>query len=255
MTLLALAPLLILTAAGFLAGTMNAVAGGGSFISFPALILAGVPSVGANASSTVALFPGALTSAWVYRRELGGIGGIKLPALLICSVAGGLTGALLLLSTPVATFDGLVPWLLLIATLAFTFGRQLGAQLRRFVRIGRTPTLLLQFGLGVYGGYFGGAVGIMMLAVWSLIGTDSLKQMNPARVFLVGAMNGIAVLCFIVAGQVWWPQTVAMLLGAAAGGYAGAWIGRRLPPRATRGIIIAVTVSMTAAFFVRRYWT
>lgn len=254
MTLQAFGTLLILTGAGFLSGTMNAVAGGGSFISFPALILAGVPSVGANASSTVALFPGALTSAWVYRRELGGIGGISLPVLLVCSLAGGLTGAVLLLSTPVSTFDGLVPWLLLIATLAFTFGRQIGAQLRRFVRIGRTPTLLLQFGLGVYGGYFGGAVGIMMLAVWSLIGTDTLKQMNPARIFLVGAMNGIAVLCFIVAGEVWWPQTTAMLLGAAAGGYAGAWIGRKLPPRATRAIIIVVTVSMTTAFFVRRYW-
>ena len=245
--------LLLLTGAGFLSGTMNAVAGGGSFISFPALILAGVPSVGANASSTVALFPGAVTSAWVYRRDLAGIGGISLPILLACSLAGGLTGAILLLSTPVATFDGLVPWLLLFATLTFTFGRQIGAELRRHMRIGRLPTLVLQFALGVYGGYFGGAVGIMMLAVWSLIGTDTLKTMNPARIFLVGAMNFIAVLCFIAAGQVWWPQTLSMLLGAAAGGYAGAWIGRRLPPAVTRTIIIAVTVSMTAIFFYRRY--
>ncbi len=104
-----LTSLALLTGAGFLSGTMNAVAGGGSFVSFPALILAGVPSVAANASSTVALFPGAVTSAWVYRRDLTGIGGIPLPALLACSLAGGLTGAILLLSTPVATFDGLVP--------------------------------------------------------------------------------------------------------------------------------------------------
>ncbi len=248
-----LTTLLMLTGAGFLSGTMNAVAGGGSFVSFPALILAGVPSVAANASSTVALFPGAVTSAWVYRRELGGVGGISLPVLLACSLAGGLTGAVLLLSTPVSTFDGLVPWLLLIATVAFIFGRQLGAGLRRYVRIGRLPTLLLQFALGVYGGYFGGAVGIMMLAVWSLIGSDSLKTMNPARIFLVGAMNAIAVLCFIAAGEVWWPQTCAMLLGAAAGGFAGAWIGRRLPPKATRAVIILVTVGMTAVFFLRRY--
>jgi hypothetical protein len=248
-----LATLLILSGAGFIAGTMNAVAGGGSFISFPALILAGVPSVAANASSTVALFPGAVTSAWVYRHDLGGVGGISLPILLACSLAGGLTGAILLLSTPVSTFNGMVPWLLLIATLAFAFGGKLGATLRRFVRIGRLPTLALQFTLGVYGGYFGGAVGIMMLAVWSLIGTDTLKTMNPARIFLVGAMNAIAVLCFIAARQVWWPQTAAMLLGAAGGGYAGAWIGKRLPPKATRAIIILVTVSMTAAFFLRRY--
>jgi len=245
--------LLLLTGAGFLAGVMNAVAGGGSFISFPALILAGVPSVAANASSTVALFPGAVTSAWVYRRDLAPIGGIPLKLLLVCSLAGGLTGAILLLSTPVATFDTLVPWLLLFATLTFAFGRQLGFQLRRLVRIGRLPTLALQFALGVYGGYFGGAVGIMMLAVWSLIGTDTLKTMNPARIFLVGAMNGIAVICFIGAGQVWWPQTLSMLFGAAAGGYAGAWIGKRLPIQVTRAVIIAVTVSMTAIFFYRRY--
>ena len=245
--------LLLLSGAGFLAGTMNAIAGGGSFVSFPALILAGVPSVAANASSTVALFPGALTSAWVYRRDIGGIGGIPLKPLLALSLAGGLTGAILLLSTPVAIFDFVVPWLLLVATLAFIFGHRLGDKLRRHMRIGRMATLLLQFGLGVYGGYFGGAVGIMMLAMWSLIGTDTLKTMNPARIFLVGAMNGIAVLCFIAAGQVWWPQTVAMLLGAAAGGYAGAWIGQRLPARATRALIIAVTVTMTAIFFWRAY--
>lgn len=245
--------LLILTGAGFIAGGMNAVAGGGSFISFPALILAGVPSVAANASSTVALFPGAVTSAWVYRHDLGGIGGLSLRLLLGCSLAGGLTGAILLLSTPVSTFDGLVPWLLLIATLAFTFGGRLGAALRRRMRIGRIPALGLQFLLGVYGGYFGGAVGIMMLAVWSLLGTETLKALNPARIFLVGAMNAIAVLCFIAAGQVWWPQTASMLLGAAAGGYAGAWIGRRLSPGITRAIIIVVTISMTLAFFLRRY--
>ena len=129
----------------------------------------------------------------------------------------------------------------------------LGHLLRRYVRIGRTPTVLLQFGLGVYGGYFGGAVGIMMLATWSLIGTDTLRAMNPARIFLVGAMNGIAVLAFILDGQVWWPQTTAMLLGAACGGYSGAWIGKRLPPPVTRAIIITVTVGMTAIFFYKRY--
>ena len=168
-------------------------------------------------------------------------------------MAGGLTGAVLLLSTPVVTFDGLVPWLLLFATLTFAFGRQIGGWLRGHVRIGRSTGLGLQFVLGIYGGYFGGAVGIMTLAVWSLIGTDTLKTMNPARIFLVGAMNGIAVLYFIAAGQVWWPQTVSMLLGAAAGGYAGAWIGRRLPAQATRAIILLVTIAMTTAFFLRRY--
>jgi len=243
--------LLLLAGAGFLAGAMNAAAGGGSFVSFPAMVFAGVPPVYANASSTVALFPGAVTSGWAYRRALGGIGGVTLPVLLGVSMIGGLLGAVLLLATPQSAFNTLVPWLLLLATLAFAFGGRVGVALRRVVRIGRVTTLATQFLLAIYGGYFGGAVGIMMMAVWGLLGTSDLRQMNPAKTVLVGAMNGVAVLYFIAAGAVVWPQTLAMLFAAALGGYAGARLALRLDVRWLRAGVIAISSAITLSFFLR----
>ena len=244
--------------AGVLAGAMNAIAGGGSFVSFPAMVLAGLPSVAANASSTVALVPGSLAAAYAYttgQHRMGflGVGGVGFPVLLAVSVAGGLAGAVLLLATPVATFDAVIPWLLLVATLTFAFGRRAGAWLRVRMRIGPAVLLPVQFILGVYGGYFGGAVGIMMLAVWSLLDAADLKAMNPTRTIVVSATNAIAVVCFVVAREVWWPPTMALLLGGLVGGYLGARIGQRLPVRVVRGVIIAVTVAMTLAFFRRAY--
>ncbi|PTL84019.1 sulfite exporter TauE/SafE family protein [Vitiosangium sp. GDMCC 1.1324] len=242
---------LLLGAASLLAGAMNAVAGGGSFVTFPALVLSGVPSVAANASSTVALFPGSFASAWAYRDDFKSFEGVSVRALLPVSLAGGLTGAMLLLLTPQTTFDVVIPWLLLLGTLAFAFGREAGARLRRAIRIG--PALLLggQFLLSIYGGYFGGAVGLMMMAVWSLFGVSDLQAMNAAKTLLVGATNTVAVACFIVAGEVWWKQTVLMAIAAAVGGYVGARIGRRIPSARLRLGITAVNVAMTVAFFLR----
>jgi uncharacterized membrane protein YfcA len=242
---------LLLACAGFLAGAMNAAAGGGSFVSFPALIFAGVSPIAANAASTVALFPGAVTSVWAYRKALGGIGGVTLPVLLTVSVIGGLLGAVLLLATPAGLFSALVPWLLLLATVTFAFGRQAGVALRRVVRIGPAMTLVAQFVLAVYGGYFGGAVGIMMMAVWGLLGSSDLKQMNPTKTVLVGAMNGMAVVYFIAAGAVVWPQTLAMLFTAALGGYAGARVAMRLDVRWLRAGVIAISSAITLSFFLR----
>ena len=244
--------------AGFLAGSMNAIAGGGSFVSFPALVAAGVPAVAANASSTVALVPGTLASAWAYttgphRIGLAGFGGLNFRALLAASLAGGLAGALLLLSTPAATFDAVIPWLLLLATIAFATGGRIGPALRRRLRMGRRTALAVQFVLGVYGGYFGGAVGIMTMAAWSLLDRVELKAMNPARTLLVSAMNTVAVACFVLAGQVWWGPALCVLVGALAGGYAGARLGQRLSPSVTRAVVTLVTVGMTAAFFLRAY--
>ncbi len=242
----------LLVGAGFLAGAMNAAAGGGSFVSFPALIFAGVPPLYANASSTVALFPGAVTSGWTYRHALGGIGDVTLPVLLAVSVLGGLLGAALLLATPPGAFDALVPWLLLLTTLAFAFGRDAGVAVRRVFRIGRATTLATQFMLAIYGGYFGGAVGIMMMALWGLLGAGDLKQMNPTKTVLVGAMNAMAVLYFIAAGAVVWPQTLAMLLAAALGGFVGAWLAIRLDTRWLRAGVIAISSAITLSFFLRR---
>lgn len=242
---------LLLATASFLAGAMNAVAGGGSFITFPALVLSGVPSIAANASSTVALFPGSFASAWAYRDDFRSFEGVSVKALLPVSLAGGLAGAMLLLLTPQTTFDSVIPWLLLFGTLAFAFGRKAGERLRRHIRIG--PALLLggQFILAVYGGYFGGAVGLMMMAVWSLFGVNDIQAMNAAKTLLVGATNTVAVTCFIVAGEVWWAQTVLMAIAAVAGGYVGARVGRRIAPDRIRLGITALNVVMTAALFLR----
>jgi hypothetical protein len=249
---------LLLLLAGFAAGAMNAIAGGGSFVSFPALVAAGLPGVAANASSTVALVPGTLASAFAYttgRHRMGviGLGPVGFRTLLVVSIAGGLTGAVLLLVTPGATFDAVIPWLLLLATIVFATGRRLGEALRRRVRLGRRAMLGVQFILGVYGGYFGGAVGLMMMAAWTLLDAVDLKAMNPARMLLVSAMNLVAVACFAIAGQVWWPQAAAVLVGALAGGYVGARVGQRLPAGVVRVIVTLVTVGMTVVFFVRGY--
>lgn len=243
--------LLLLFGAGLLAGAMNALAGGGSFVTLPALMFAGVPSVSANASSTVALLPGAAASAWAYRHDYRGFEQVSMRAMALVSLAGGFGGALLLMMTPSRAFDYIVPWLILIGSLAFTFGRQAGAWLRQRVQIGRRTLLAAQALLAIYGGYFGGAVGIMMMAVWSLFGADDLRALNASRTLLVGATNLVAVACFVAAKLVWWPQTLTMLAAAALGGYLGAYVGRRLPVRAVRVLISTFGFAMTALLFWR----
>jgi len=245
--------LLLVSVAGFIAGAMNALAGGGSFVSLPALIAAGVPSVQANASSTVALFPGGVASVWAYRDGLGPVGAASLRSLLMATLIGGVIGAVLLLWTPVKTFDVVLPWLLLLATLALSFGRKLGEWLRRRWQIRPAAVLTIQFGLGIYGGYFGGAVGIMMMAVWGLLESRDLKSLNAPRTLLVSAANVVAVLTFILARAVHWPETVVMLIAAAAGGYGGAQIGRRAPPAIIRAGTLLLTAGITLAFFGRAY--
>lgn len=239
--------------AGILAGAMNALAGGGSFVSLPALMMAGVPPVQANTSSTVALFPGGLASAWAYRDGLGPIGGVPLRALLGTTLAGGLLGALLLLHTPATAFRFVLPWLLLVALLALACGRRIGDALRARWRIRAPAVLAIQFGLGVYGGYFGGAVGIMMLAVWGLLDRRDSKGLNAPRTLLVSAANTVAVLAFVLADAVHWPATLGMLAGALAGGYGGAWLGRRAPADVVRAVTLLATSCITAAFFAKTY--
>jgi len=241
----------LLTAAGLLAGAMNAIAGGGSFVTFPALVFIGLPPVVANATSTVALFPGTIASTWAYRHALTGIAGVSLRVLLPISVLGGLIGAGLLLVAPASAFDAVIPWLLLLATLTFAGGRELGLALRRRTRIGIAPMLAVQFLISIYGGYFGGAVGLMMMAVWSLLDTADLKSMAGARTFLVSAANGAAVLFFVAAGAVRWPEALAMLGSAVIGGYAGARLAQRVPARLTRILVVALSATVTAAFFLR----
>ncbi|MNJ86409.1 hypothetical protein D3C87_39030 [compost metagenome] len=195
--------LTILLITGFIAGALNAAAGGGSFLTMPVLVYGGMPALNANASSTVALFPGSFASALAFRKEIKPFNSIPVGAMVGLTLAGGCAGALLLLFTPSNNFNILVPWLLLTGTLAFSFGKQLGEILRRKFQIGTSAVLIAQFLLGIYGGYFGGAVGIMMMAVWSLFGLSDIKVINANKTLLVGAANGIAVILFIIAGKIW----------------------------------------------------
>lgn len=243
---------LLLFGAGLLAGAMNAAAGGGSFVTIPAMVAVGLPSVAANASSTVALLPGTLASAWAWRHDFRSFEGIPLWWLVAISLGGGLLGAVLLLVTPQRAFDSLLPWLLLTGTLAFAFGRQLGAALRSRVRIGRGAVLVAQVILAVYAGYFGGGVGIMMMAVWSLLGDIDIKAMSAGRTLLVSAANAVAVLCFAAWGPVRWPETLVMLVAAIIGGYFGAALARRVPGPLLRRFVIVFSAAMTLVFFLRR---
>lgn len=246
-------PYLLIFGAGILAGAMNALAGGGSFVSLPALIAAGVPPVQANASSTVALFPGGMASAWAYREGIGPVGSIGMPPLLITTLCGGLVGAVLLLCTPSTAFAFALPWLLLIASLALAFGRRLGEALRGRGRMHGSMVLVVQFALGIYGGYFGGAVGIMMIAMWGLFEGRDLKSLNAPRTLLVSAANAAAVLTFLAAHAARWPETLVMLIAALVGGYGGAQIGRRMPAQIIRTGTLALTFCVTLVFFVRTY--
>ncbi len=245
--------LLLLALAGFVGGAMNALAGGGSFVTLPALIAAGVPSVAANASSSVALYPAGAVSAWVYRDGLTRVCGVPLGPTVIVTTLGGLAGALLLLWTSSAVFDRVLPWLLLAATATLYFGPRLQGLVQARFRPSAALILALQFVLGVYGGYFGGAVGLMMMSAWSLLDAADLKALNPAKTLLVTAANTVAILCFALAGAVHWLAAATLGAGAVLGGYGGARLGRRLPAPAIRAATLIATTAITIAFFARTY--
>jgi uncharacterized membrane protein YfcA len=242
---------LLLALSAFAAGLINSVAGGGSFFTFPALVFTGVPSIIANASSTMALLPGIFASAWAYRDDFKKSGDFPFRPMLIVSLAGGIAGALLLLYTPQSTFDGMIPWLMLGATLLFTFGPRLSPILARVFHIGPVALLSIQGLISIYGGYFGGAIGILMLAAWTLFGLKNIHVMNANRTLLGGAMNTVAVILFVIARKIWWPQTLVMLGAAVIGGYVGARTARRANPRYIRTAVIIVSAAITIAFFLR----
>ncbi len=248
-----MSPLFLVAGAGFIAGMMNALAGGGSFVTLPALIAAGVPSVNANTTSTVALYPGQLTSSWAYRDGLGPIGSVPLRSLVIVTFFGGALGAVLLLRTPIKTFDVVLPWLMAIATVALALGSRLGEILRRRWRIGATAVLGAQFCLGIYGGYFGGGVGIMMMAVWSLLSDRTLKSFNAPRTLARERRQCYRGADFHRSAR----RSLARSVGDA--GDSDAWRLLRVahrPPRAGRVIRAAtvwLSIGITLAFFVRAY--
>ena len=241
--------LLLLIAAAFAAGAINSVAGGGSFLTFPSLVFAGVPAVIANASNTVALVPGSAASAVSYRRDIQRLGEEHIKSWFILSVIGGAAGAMLLLFTSDKTFRQIAPWLLLFATLLFAFGNRISMALRGRLHSSQTLMLVLLFPIAVYGGYFGGGIGIMILAALHLYGLTDIHGMNGIKTILSSALNAIAAAIFIVAHHVWWRPTLIMMIAGIIGGYLGPVIARRMRPQVIRRIVIAVGVLMTIYFF------
>ncbi len=250
-------PILLFFAA-LMAGALNSVAGGGSFISVPALLFTGVPAIIANATNTVAVWPGSVASAVAYRKEFKAQRHLLL-ILGAASLTGGLLGALLLLHTPEVVFVRLLPFLLLMATFLFAFGGNIAARLRRGLGTGLAgrwaPVVgvgLIQLVIAIYGGYFGGGIGILMLASLALIGMENIHTMNALKTLLGTLINGVAVVAFILARAVWWPQALLMVAGAVIGGYGGAHFAQQIEPRLVRRFVIGVGVAMTLYFFIRR---
>jgi len=243
-------------AASFVAGAINSVAGGGTLVSFPTLIWLGLGSVTANATNTVAIWPGTVGSGWGYRRELRAAEP-RLLALIVPSLVGGLLGALLLRYTPASTFDRLVPYLILFATLLFMaqepIQRKLGTagEERRKSTAWFAGVMLFQLAVGLYGGYFGAGIGILMLAALSIIGLRDIHEMNSLKVVFGGSVNGIAAAYFIWARMVYWPYVVLMAVAAIAGGYGGAGVARKLGGAAVRRIVIAIGFGMAVSLFIK----
>ncbi len=238
----------VLVAAAFAAGAMNAMAGGGSFLTLPALVYAGVPPVAANATGTAALLPGYASSAYGFRRDIRPVAGIGVGRLAAVSLAGGLAGAALLLLTPDGVFRAVVPWLLLAATALFAFGGRLSAGLRRLGAGGRGATLAGLLAVSVYGGYFNGGLGILLLAQLGLSGLSDLNAMNGLKSLLSAVLTAVAVAAYAAGGAVHWPAAAVMVPAAVAGGYLGARLARRIPPGVLRAGIVAVGLCMAAAF-------
>jgi hypothetical protein len=247
------ASLALAAGAGLIGGAMNALAGGGTFATLPALIAIGLPSTAANATSNVALLPGAATSAWAFRDELGPLGGVPIKALAAVTFTGALAGSILLVVTPTSTFDIIIPWLLLFASLVLAFGKSAAGWLHDRVTIGPCTLIAAQAVLGVYGGYFGGGVGLMTTAVFGLLAGITPRAMFAPRTLLLATANTAAATVFIVTGLVRWPACLPMLAGAVIGGWLGARVGKRLPAGAVRVWTLFVAIATTIVFFWRAY--
>jgi uncharacterized protein len=240
-------------AAGLVGGAMNALAGGGTFATMPALLGMGLPANIANATSNVALLPGAATSAWSFRHELKPVGGLPVRVLAATTFCAGLFGSWLLVVTPPRAFDLIVPWLLLIAFVAILFGRAGAAWLATRVTIGPRTLVIAQALLGTYGGYFGGGLGIMTTATYGLLAGETPRSMFAPRTLMLAVSNTAAALVFIAGGLLQWEACLPMMVGGIVGGWAGAGIGKRLPAGVVRGWTVLVTAATTAVFFWRAY--
>lgn len=232
-------------------GAINAVAGGGSFLLFPVLMLGGLPPVAANIMCTIALWPGSVASSIAYWREVRTpIATLKI--LLIFCLVGSAIGAWLLLTLPEVTFERAVPWLMLAATLVFAFGRRVLSLLRK--EHSAAPPFIVYSGMfiiSIYGGYFGAGIGILMLALLQLIGHTHMHEMNALKTVLGSAINAVALIIFVAGGEVVWSQAPVLIVGGMAGGYVGTILALKIEPEKVRALVILIAFAMTTYFFIR----
>ncbi|MBL0939165.1 MAG: sulfite exporter TauE/SafE family protein [Gemmatimonadaceae bacterium] len=249
-----------IAAVSAVSGAVNSIAGGGTLLTFPALLGLGVPPVSANATSTVALWPGSLASMLGYRRELVGAEQWAV-RLAIPSILGGLLGAGLLLATTDDQFRSIVPWLVFCATLLFAVQGRLMQWLRGHVQQASNdagpikPTrglLIAQFFVSIYGGYFGAGAGIVMLAVFGLIGMTNIHRMNGLKNFNGICFNGIAAATFAIKGLVDWPIALVMAIGSSVGGYAMSGLAQRVPQAWVRGAVTVIGLGSAVWLFLSR---
>lgn len=244
---------LVLALAGFGAGVVNSIAGGGTFLTFPALIWAGVPPVAANATSTVAVFPGYLGGTLGYRKELKSLSRRQIIRLTLITLLGGLIGSLLLLVSSNEAFSMIVPFLLIFATTAFLLGERLRTWTARFTATATPEGAVGLFVVSLYGGYFNGGLGIVLLALFAMWGWRDIHLMNGVKSGLSFALSAISVVTFAVAGLVVWPLALVMMVAAILGGYSGAWIARIIPVAAARGFVVLMGYGIAAVFLYRLF--
>lgn len=243
----------MLILAGLAAGALNAIAGGGTFLTFPALVWAGLPPIVANATATFAALPGYLGAAWAFRDTVKTDGRPKLAWLIGTSILGGLIGALLLLITPASVFSGVVPWLLLFATAIFAVGPTLVKRMMAAgFQLSDYATLAVVMLVSIYGGYFNGGLGIMLLAAFGIIGMVDLHRMNGLKNLISAILSVVSVIAFSVAGVIDWGSLIVLGTACAIGGYVGGGLAKRVRNMAMlRAFIIVIGLVMSAAFFAK----
>jgi uncharacterized protein len=241
---------LLLLVAGLWAGTQNALAGGGSFVTLPALLLSGIDPRAANITSTIALFPGQVTTGLAGRSLVSGAPRLAFRWLLLISLAGGVVGALMLLATPPSFFAKLLPWLVLAATSLFAWGSFFRKPNAEGVHLGPVPAGIAQFCIAIYGGYFGGGIGFLMLAALTIAGLP-VRTAGATKNVLAAVMNASAVAIFIFSKDVHWLQAVALGIGAIGGGLLGAWLLRWVNERALRIGVVILGAALTVGLFLR----
>ncbi|MES2309953.1 MAG: sulfite exporter TauE/SafE family protein [Verrucomicrobiota bacterium] len=242
--------LLTLFLAGLYAGTQNVLAGGGSFITFPTLLLSGLNPLSANITSTVSLFPSQIVSAFHGKKLTGDVHTVKLRTLFLLSIFGGILGGLLLLNTPVSIFSKLVPWLVLFATLVFIWGSFRKKNPHGHSHLSPRTICITQFLIGVYGGYFGGGIGILMLAALTMAGV-SVRMATANKNWLAMSMNASAVLLFVFSNQVDWIAAASLTLGGIGGGFLGGWLLHRLPEKILKCFVILIGIVLTTWLFLK----